>query len=455
VAAELAGLLIVNAAYVAVGAAVLVLPGWVSREPASWYRLGAAYPIGIVAVVVPASYLALLQVPVSATATVVGIVLVAAAAWRLRVWRRGFPRPRIGSGSFVARLLGLAMAVVLVYALRTFATRPLLEWDSWVVWMSKARLLYENPSAAPAALRSGSYGQAPYPLGLPTLEALGFGAMGRFDGMVIAVQFLLLAMGFPLALWSLLRDRARPWMIALTSLAIVCAPQLLFQLLTRYADVPLGLFVGLGLAAGAAWAVSQRSERWLLGSFAFFVGMAGIVKSEGFLFAVAACVALAVTTLAARSRARAVEAGVAIAAVLAITLPWQLYCAVYGLSTQDYDLANMVRPSYLSAHADRLWPTVTELSAQLADSNHWGLLTWVILLALALGLLAARWRLLTFAGTWLVLAIAGLLMTYWVSVLPVESHLTNTSYRTIVSLLIGGAAMVPLFVFPRPGMDAE
>jgi hypothetical protein len=455
VAAELAGLLIVNAAYAAVGAAVLVLPGWVSREPATWYRLGAAYPIGIVAVIVPASYLALLQVPVSVTATVVGIVLVAAATWRLRVWRRGFARPRIGNGSFVARLLGLAIAVVLVYALRTFATRPLLEWDSWVVWMSKARLLYENPSAAPAALRSGSYGQAPYPLGLPTLEALGFGAMGRFDGTVIAVQFLLLAMGFPLALWSLLRDRARAWMIALTSLAIVCAPQLLFQLLTRYADVPLGLFVGLGLAAGAAWAVSQRSERWLLGSFALFVGMAGIVKSEGFLFAVAACVALAAATVVARSRARALEAAVAIAAVLAITLPWQLYCAVYGLSTQDYDLANMVRPSYLSAHADRLWPTVTELSAQLADSNHWGLLTWVILLALAVGLLAARWRLLAFAGTWLVLSIGGLLMTYWVSVLPVESHLTNTSYRTIVSLLIGGGAMVPLFVFPRPGLEAE
>jgi hypothetical protein len=129
VAAELAGLLIVNAAYAAVGAAVLVLPGWVSREPATWYRLGAAYPIGIVAVVVPASYLALLQVPVSVTATVVGIVLVAAATWRLRVWRRGFARPRIGNGSFVARLLGLAVAVVLVYALRTFATRPLLEWD--------------------------------------------------------------------------------------------------------------------------------------------------------------------------------------------------------------------------------------------------------------------------------------------------------------------------------------
>lgn len=454
-AAELAGLAIVNMAYVAVGAAALVLPGWVSREPTTWYRLGAAYPLGIVAVVVPASYLALLQVPVSATATVVGVALVAAAAWRLRVWRLGFARPRIANGSFVARLLGLVIAVVLAYGLRTFATRPLLEWDSWVVWMSKARLLYENPSAAPAALRSGSYGQAPYPLGLPTLEALGFSAMGRFDGMVIAVQFLLLAMGFPVALWSLLRARARAWMIAVTSLAIVCAPQMLFQLLTRYADVPLGLFVGLGLAAGAAWAVSRHTERWLLGSFALFVGMAGIMKSEGFLFALAACVALAATTVVARSRARALEAAVAIAAVLTITLPWQVYCAAYGLSTQDYNLANMVRPSYLAAHADRVWPTVKELWVQLVNVQSWGLLTWAILLALAAGLLAARWRLLTFAGTWLVLAIGGLLMTYWVSVLPVESHLTNTSYRTIVSLLIGGAAMVPLFVFPLSPEETE
>jgi hypothetical protein len=448
-AAELAGLVIVNAAYLVVGAAVLVLPGWVSREPATWYRLAAAYPVGIVAVVVPASYLALVQVPVSATATVVGIALVAVASWRLKVWRSGFARPRIGNGSFAARLLGLVMAVLLVYALRTFATRPLLEWDSWVVWMSKARLLYENPSAAPAALRSGSYGQAPYPLGLPTLEALGFSAMGRFDGTVIGVQFLLLAMAFPLALWSLLRARARSWMVALTSLVIVCAPQILFQLLTRYADVPLGLFVGLGLAAGAGWAVSRRSERWLLGAFALFVGMAGIMKSEGFLFALAACVALAATTLLARNRARAVEAAIAIGGVLAIALPWQLYCAAYGLSTQDYDLGNMVRPSYLRAHADRLRPTVSELWTQLTNVQSWGLLTWVILLALVAGALAARWRLLAFAGVWLVLAVGGLLMTYWISVLPVESHLTNTSNRTIVSLLIGGAAMVPLFVFPR------
>jgi hypothetical protein len=452
VAAELAGLAIVNVGYLAVGLAVLALPGWLTRDPSTWYRAGVAFPVGVVAIVLPTSYLALAEVPVSLTATVLGIALVAAAVWRTKIWRGGVRWRGPGNGSFVARLLGLVTAVLLVYALRTFATRPLLEWDSWVVWMSKARLLYDDPSAAPAALRSGSYGQAPYPLGLPTLEALGFSAMGRFDGMVIGVQFLLLAMGFPLALWALLRNHARAWMIALTSLVVVCAPQILFQLLTRYADVPLGLFVGLGLAAGAAWAVSRRSEPWLLACFALFLGMAGVLKSEGFLFALAGCVALAAS---ARSRARLLGAAAGIGGVLAFILPWRIYCFAYGLSTPDYSLGNMVRPSYLSAHADRVWPTVSELVTQLTDTRSWGLLVWVILLALLSGILAARWRLLSFAGTWLVLAAGGLLMTYWISVLPTESHLTNTSNRTIVSLLVGGAAMVPLFVFPRSLEAAE
>jgi hypothetical protein len=46
-------------------------------------------------------------------------------------------------------------------------------------------------------------------------------------------------------------------------------------------------------------------------------------------------------------------------------------------------------------------------------------------------------------------------LTYWVSTLPLGSNLTNTSYRTIVSLLIGGVALVPLLVFPRPVAPQE
>ena len=133
---------------------------------------------------------------------------------------------------------------------------------------------------------------------------------------------------------------------------------------------------------------------------------------EGLLFALAGGVALAAATLAGRDRRRLVQAAKAIGAMLAIVLPWQLYCAAYGLSTPDYDLAHVANPSYLRANADRLWPVAKELWRQAVTVHGWGLLTFVVLLALVAGLTAGRWRLLLFAGSWLVLALGGLLVTY-------------------------------------------
>jgi len=332
---ELAGLLVVNGAYVAVGAAALAC-----LRSLTWARLGVALPLGIATVAIPASYVALLGVPVGLTATCVGVAVVAIGAWRARprAWVPSLPalvRPR--AGGVVALAIGGVLAVLLAYASRTFAVRPLIEWDSWAVWTAKARLLYVDPSIAPEALRSGSYGQTPYPIGLPTIEALGFGAMGQYDPTLIGVQFWLFAASFPFALWSLLRSRARAWMIALAAAVTVGAPQVLYQLLTHYADVPLGLFVGLGLAAGGAWLVG-REEPWLLACYAVFLGMAGITKSEGFLFALVGAVALgAAVVLTARERRRVVAACWGIGALLAVILPWRIYCSVYGLSTPDYD----------------------------------------------------------------------------------------------------------------------
>jgi hypothetical protein len=285
---------------------------------------------------------------------------------------------------------------------------------------------------------------------LPTVEALGFGAMGQYDGTLIGVQFVLLAIAFPLALWSVLRHHARSWLIVLVAIATVGAPQMLYQLLTHYADVPLGLFVGLGLAAGAAW-LNGRGEPWLLVCYAAFLGMAGITKSEGFLFAVAGTVALAVGALLAHDRRRIVGALWGIGGLLAVILPWRVYCAAYGLTTPDYDLKRVADIGYLAHHRDRVRPVVHELWRQLTISYKWGWLTWVILLALVAGIVAARWTIAGFAVVWLALSALGLVVLYWASNLPLDSHLTESSYRTIVSLLVGGAALTPLLVFPaRP-----
>jgi hypothetical protein len=448
---ELTSLVVVNVAYAVVGVAVFVAAGWVSpANRATWSRLGAAYLFGLVVLVIPASYLVLLGVPVGLTAVVVGAVAVLVAA--RRIWGSARPTwPKLrpsGLDTYGGAAITLGTLVLLCLALRTFAIRPLVEFDAWAIWASKARLLYQDPGIAAAVLRTGRYGQAPYPLGLPTIQALGFGAMGRFDGAAVGVQFLGLAFGYVAALWSLLVGRARPAAIALAAACVVIAPEILFQLMTHYADVPLGLFVGLGVAAAAAWTMRPDADNWLLACAAAFLGMAGLTKSEGALFAAAAAVALVATQAGPAWRGRIRPALVAAAALAAIVLPWSIYCAAYGLSTADYDLANVVDVPYLRAHSDRVGPVVSELGNQLVQWNNWGLLVPAVGAAVVTALVARRWRVAGFAVLWLALAFGGLVLIYWVSTLPTTSNLTNSSFRTIVSLIVGGVALTPLLIAP-------
>jgi hypothetical protein len=453
VTVELIGLAIANVAYFVVGAAAFAVGGWVSPlNSVSWRRLGAAYLFGIVVLVVPASYVALLGVPVGLTALLVGLAVVGLAVWRVGLPRR-LPRPSIGRPSLELLVGGAITAVALVllgYSFGAFVVRPLVDFDSWAIWAVRARVLYQDAAAAPGALRSGRYGQAPYPLALPTLQALGFGAMGRFDGAVIGAQFAGLAVGFVAALWSLLERRARPIAIGLAVAAIVAAPQLLFQLLTHYADVPLGLFVGLGVAAAAAWTSRPDRDGWLLACAVAFLGMAGLTKSEGLMFAVAGALALLVAQIGPGWKARIRPALVAVAALAAILAPWQIYCAAYGLKTDGYSLANVVNIGYLRAQSHRVGPILRELWIQLEISKHWGFLVVAVALAIATGLVGRRWRATTFAVVWLGLGFAGLVLIYWVSTLPTSSNLTNSSFRTIVSLLVGGTALIPLLIAPTP-----
>ena len=444
-AVELAGLLVVNIGYAVVGGAAFAVGGWVRLgEPATWRRLGAAYLFGIALLVVPASYVALLGVPVGATASVVGFGVVGLAAFRARPFRRPrLPRLRLSAGAVAGVAVTAVGLFVLAYSARTFATRPLVDFDAWAIWAAKARLLYQDPTLAPGVLRGGLYGQTPYPLGFPTLQALGYGAMGRFDGTLIGVQLLGLAFGFVGALWSVLDRRARPLAIGLAAVAVVVAPQILYQLLTHYADVPLGLFVGVGVAAAAAWTLRPDHDNWLLACSVAFLAMAGLTKSEGSLFALAGAVALLLAQAGPDWRERIRPALVAVAALAAALLPWRIYTSAYNLTTPDYDLKNATNVTYLRAHDDRLGPVLHELWRQLDAPSKWGYLVLALALGLATSLLGRRWRLSVFAVVWLGLAFCGLVLVYWLSTLPTSNNLTNSSYRTIVSLLVGGTAMLP------------
>ena len=101
---EVVGLVLANVGYLLVGAAALVVAGWLTADRASWFRLGVAYPLGIVVVVLPASYVALFGVPVAVTAIVVGALVVVAAIVCVR------RRAEVVSGAGGCRALRLRAA---------------------------------------------------------------------------------------------------------------------------------------------------------------------------------------------------------------------------------------------------------------------------------------------------------------------------------------------------------
>jgi hypothetical protein len=225
-------------------------------------------------------------------------------------------------------------------------------------------------------------------------------------------------------------------------LAIVAAPTFFNQLQTNYADLPLAIFVALGVAALA-------TRQFALA--ALFLGAAALTKNEGELFALAAFVAAA----AVMPRRELRRLGLCALAVIVIDLPWRIWVQAHHLPTRDYALSNLLDPAYLWQHRGRVGPSATELWAQVWRLDSFGLVVVLVAAGLGVGLCLLRSREAVFAATWLVLSFAGLLLIYWISRNPLTSHLYNTSDRTIDSLVFGAALLVPVLFGverePEPG----
>jgi hypothetical protein len=246
---------------------------------------------------------------------------------------------------------------------------------------------------------------------------------------------VLLAFGFAAALWSLLRDRVPAAFAGVAVLAIAAAHSTLSQLAGNLADIPLAFLVALGVVALARTLVED--DRTLLVPAAIFLGAAALTKPEGLLFAAAALVPYVLLT---RTRAALFTAG----AVAALVAPWWLiFVPANHLSNPEYDLLDVLNPSYLADHSDRARPALEGLWHQIW-SGGWGLLVPFALVSLAGALAARRWRLAGFATAWSLLSFAGLLGILWVSTIPIHILVPWTSYRIVDSLVLGAAALAPL-----------
>jgi len=217
-------------------------------------------------------------------------------------------------------------------------------------------------------------------------------------------------------------------------LAIVAADATLKQLAGNLADIPLAFFVALGVVAIARSLIDDSAD--LLPFAAVMLGAATLTKPEGLLFAAAALVPFA---LIARTRASLYTA----LAVVLILLPWRLYVAIHGLKNPEYSLGDAINPSYLSHNSGRARPAFWGVWHQVWSSG-WGWLIPLAVVAFAAALLARRWRVAGFALAWTALSYAGIVLVFWISVVPIELTLRWAAYRTVASLVIGAAALAPL-----------
>ena len=403
-------------------------------------RLPLAYAVGLAATGILAADLAVVDVPVGR------IVLAVLAAGSLALGLRALPggprrsRTRIRPAELPALALLAVAAAFAVPAARLFGVKPLLEYDGWAIWATRARALYVFGHPAAPVFTDSAYPALQHPLLLPALEAVDFRFMGAFDGTLVHLQLLGLAVGFVGGSWTLLRGTTRPVLLAATLLAVVTAPSFFNQLQTNYADVPLAMFVALGVAALAAWL--RTADRGLLPAAALFLAAGALTKNEGECFALTAFVAAALVVRVGQRRPLAVAAS----AVLAADLPWRIWLQVNHVKIAEYSLSNLFSPSYLSGQSGRVGPSSRALWTQIARTESWSRLVPLVLLALVGAGVLRRFRLALFGAGWLLLSFVGLVAIYWISTNTVESNLSNSSDRTIDSLLLAGALLVPVLL---------
>jgi hypothetical protein len=433
-----------NALMLVFGAGLLPLLRLAHTRRELLARLPLAYAVGLAATGILAADLAVVDVPVGWV--LLAVFAVVAAALGLRRLPGGRPLLRQLAGRRLDlpayAVLGVTAAFV-VPAAKLLAVNPLNAIDGWVIWGLRARALYDFGHPVAPIFTDPAYQALQHPLLLPALEALDFRVMGGFDGTVVHLQLLGFAIAFVGGAWGLLRTRVPPLLLAAVLLAAVTAPTFFNQLPSNYADVPVAVFVALGVAALGTGQLPAA---------ALFLGAAALTKNEGEMFALTAFVAAALVARRAQLRPLALAA----LAVIAVDLPWRIWILVHHVKIAEYSISDVFHPSYLYDHRGRLAPSAQELWHQLWRLESFSFVVPLVLVGFAGALVLRRFRIAAFGAAWLLLSFGGLLAIYWISTNPLESHLTDSADRTVDSLVFGGALLVPLLLaFEREPESGE
>jgi 4-amino-4-deoxy-L-arabinose transferase-like glycosyltransferase len=270
-----------------------------------------------------------------------------------------------------------------------------------------------------------------YPILLPLFESVYFRAMGGVDAQAVHAVLWILYVATLGALAYLGSRFTRVWVWLPVVLALALGGQFYTQLLTAYADVPMGLLAVPGVLCLGLWLRDLDWRYLTLG--ALLLAAAASVKNEGLLLMLACFVAAAIVLAVARSWRTLGRLGIGFAGVLAALAPWQIWVKAHDIKG-NLPVGKGLDPGYLSDHSDRVSPTVKALLPMLESGG----LSYVIPLGLAIALLGLATRGLRPVSAFYLLAALGTFASVvWAFVISpdtIEYQIATSANRVIMGV---------------------
>ena len=278
-----------------------------------------------------------------------------------------------------------------------------------------------------------------YPPLLPIVDAAAFHAMGSVDVVTLHLQFWFLLLGAVAALAGCLYRHVPAWLLWPSLLVVLVVPRFGERLLTPQADVLVDVFFVVAALLVALWLEDRQG--WRLAAAAVLLAGATLTKREGLLFAAVVVAAGLVASWRARRSAWPRSARVALV-VVAAAVPWRLWYRAHDVSGEaPGDLG-------LGVSADRAVDALRLSLDVLFETSLWSLVPFLLLLALAAGLVWGDRRLGAYFAIVLGAAfLGGAWVTYSYADLPITANeALNPIVRYTGALVVLAAAAMPLLL---------
>ena len=443
-----------NLVLLAVGYGVRAAPlaGMKPREWASYAGVALLTGAGLVGVALfVAAILGATTGPLALAAAAVllaGSGLLLRRSARARTWLaapRPGDRPRDVPGweQAVALAAGFGIVAIAVFALvGGFRSSPWLD-DAWGIWLPKGITLGEHGLDERLFVPNGQFVffEVPdYPLWWAILTGLDVRLAGELDVRALNAQLTILTLAFVGSAARLLWGLVRPWLLAGGLLLLLASPELLRHTQSGMADLPLGIYLSLFLAAAAGWLATGRGF-YLVLAFAFGA-TALATKTEGLpqllLFLAVA------SALVARTQARRLAGLWAVTAAAFLTfVPWLVWRAANGIEGR-VPLSDALDPGHLRDRTGRIGSATEALAHHLVDPTEWFLVV-PLALALSVGVAIRAWNVVWLAPAAVVVSgYCFWVWAYWADRDEIGFVLATSSYRVVDAIVLSAGLAIPV-----------